>query len=283
MYYCKLVIFCIRYSNLDFGWKKSIDSKAYILVASSCTDENECSCKHSTTVAPEDAAHRGAIDESSSIENLHQMSVNKTTKSLSPKKPFSADKVTKSTIPVNGVVCTESLTNGSAELLNQGCICHQNQINSYRHDLFVQPATSVPVHNTHRSENQPKPSFECNLQSNNRDGITNKSTSDCCSKEAVSCNSSEPLAIPQWILDSGDCPPEAYTTETLGPNPGLILQALTLSNASDGFNLERLEMLGDSFLKHAITTYLFCTYPDAHEGRLSYMRSKKVGVNISFS
>uniref|UniRef100_A0A8C8EWS7 ribonuclease III n=1 Tax=Oncorhynchus tshawytscha TaxID=74940 RepID=A0A8C8EWS7_ONCTS len=28
--------------------------------------------------------------------------------------------------------------------------------------------------------------------------------------------------------------------------------------------------------KHAITTYLFCTYPDAHEGRLSYMRSKKV-------
>lgn len=64
--------------------------------------------------------------------------------------------------------------------------------------------------------------------------------------------------------------------KNLGPNPGLILQALTLSNASDGFNLERLEMLGDSFLKHAITTYLFCTYPDAHEGRLSYMRSKKV-------
>ncbi|XP_016046281.1 endoribonuclease Dicer isoform X1 [Erinaceus europaeus] len=67
-----------------------------------------------------------------------------------------------------------------------------------------------------------------------------------------------------------------YSSRTLGPNPGLILQALTLSNASDGFNLERLEMLGDSFLKHAITTYLFCTYPDAHEGRLSYMRSKKV-------
>lgn len=39
-------------------------------------------------------------------------------------------------------------------------------------------------------------------------------------------------------------------------------------------------MLGDSFLKHAITTYLFCTYPDAHEGRLSYMRSKKVSGTI---
>uniref|UniRef100_A0A8C7MGP6 ribonuclease III n=1 Tax=Oncorhynchus kisutch TaxID=8019 RepID=A0A8C7MGP6_ONCKI len=74
----------------------------------------------------------------------------------------------------------------------------------------------------------------------------------------------------------GPCP------KTLGPNPGLILQALTLSNASDGFTLERLEMLGDSFLKHAITTYLFCTYPDAHEGRLSYMRSKKVNnCNLS--
>lgn len=76
--------------------------------------------------------------------------------------------------------------------------------------------------------------------------------------------------ILQHRIHTGDTP------KSLGPNPGLILQALTLSNASDGFNLERLEMLGDSFLKHAITTYLFCTYPDAHEGRLSYMRSKKV-------
>ncbi len=77
-------------------------------------------------------------------------------------------------------------------------------------------------------------------------------------------------AVSQHRPQAGDSP------KSLGPNPGLILQALTLSNASDGFNLERLEMLGASFLKHAITTYLFCTYPDAHEGRLSYMRSKKV-------
>lgn len=78
---------------------------------------------------------------------------------------------------------------------------------------------------------------------------------------------------------SKQSPSPGRSSRTLGPNPGLILQALTLSNASDGFNLERLEMLGDSFLKHAITTYLFCTYPDAHEGRLSYMRSKKVRSN----
>ncbi len=35
----------------------------------------------------------------------------------------------------------------------------------------------------------------------------------------------------------------------LGPSPSSILQALTMSNASDGFNLERLETVGDSFLK----------------------------------
>uniref|UniRef100_A0A3Q2ZEE1 Dicer 1, ribonuclease type III n=1 Tax=Kryptolebias marmoratus TaxID=37003 RepID=A0A3Q2ZEE1_KRYMA len=104
--------------------------------------------------------------------------------------------------------------------------------------------TSVPVQ-PHFSSSAPQPSHECTH--------ANEATSD-----------SEPAAPPP------DSP------RNLGPNPGLILQALTLSNASDGFNLERLEMLGDSFLKHAITTYLFCTYSDAHEGRLSYMRSKKV-------
>ena len=34
-----------------------------------------------------------------------------------------------------------------------------------------------------------------------------------------------------------------------GPSPAMILQALTMSNASDGINLERLETVGDSFLK----------------------------------
>lgn len=35
----------------------------------------------------------------------------------------------------------------------------------------------------------------------------------------------------------------------LGPDPSLILQAITMSNSSDGINLERLETVGDSFLK----------------------------------
>ncbi|XP_066598004.1 endoribonuclease Dcr-1 [Prorops nasuta] len=61
-----------------------------------------------------------------------------------------------------------------------------------------------------------------------------------------------------------------------GPSPSLILQALTMSNANDGINLERLETIGDSFLKYAITTYLYCTYENIHEGKLSHLRSKQV-------
>ncbi|KAK0177678.1 hypothetical protein PV328_001707 [Microctonus aethiopoides] len=61
-----------------------------------------------------------------------------------------------------------------------------------------------------------------------------------------------------------------------GPSPSLILQALTMSNANDGINLERLETIGDSFLKYAITTYLYCTYDMIHEGKLSHLRSKQV-------
>ncbi|XP_030371583.1 endoribonuclease Dcr-1 [Scaptodrosophila lebanonensis] len=61
-----------------------------------------------------------------------------------------------------------------------------------------------------------------------------------------------------------------------GPSPSIILQALTMSNANDGINLERLETIGDSFLKYAITTYLYITYDNVHEGKLSHLRSKQV-------
>lgn len=61
-----------------------------------------------------------------------------------------------------------------------------------------------------------------------------------------------------------------------GPSPSIVLQALTMSNANDGINLERLETIGDSFLKYAITTYLYCTYENVHEGKLSHLRSRQV-------
>ncbi|KAL3280298.1 hypothetical protein HHI36_017788 [Cryptolaemus montrouzieri] len=61
-----------------------------------------------------------------------------------------------------------------------------------------------------------------------------------------------------------------------GPSPNILLQALTMSNANDGINLERLETIGDSFLKYAITNYLYSKYDNIHEGKLSHLRSKQV-------
>uniref|UniRef100_A0A6G1SN96 Endoribonuclease Dcr-1 n=2 Tax=Aceria tosichella TaxID=561515 RepID=A0A6G1SN96_9ACAR len=64
--------------------------------------------------------------------------------------------------------------------------------------------------------------------------------------------------------------------KSTGPGPSVILQALTMSNASDGINLERLETVGDSFLKYSITAYLYCTHLTMHEGKLSYLRSTEI-------
>ena len=76
------------------------------------------------------------------------------------------------------------------------------------------------------------------------------------------------------ILFSFDHQPELLGHP--GPPPSIILQALTMSNANDGVNLERLETIGDSYLKYAITNYLYCTFVQKHEGKLSYLRSKQV-------
>lgn len=62
-----------------------------------------------------------------------------------------------------------------------------------------------------------------------------------------------------------------------GPDNALFLQALTLKGADDSINLERLETLGDSFLKVATAVHLYCQLPSAHEGRLSQKRMRRVG------
>jgi len=69
---------------------------------------------------------------------------------------------------------------------------------------------------------------------------------------------------------------DADTSSSGGPSPCDVIQALTMSNANDFFNLERLETIGDSFLKFAISIYLYCMYPGIHEGKLSYLRSIQV-------
>ncbi|GIY47029.1 endoribonuclease Dcr-1 [Caerostris darwini] len=61
-----------------------------------------------------------------------------------------------------------------------------------------------------------------------------------------------------------------------GPSPSLILQALTAKSAGDEFNLERLEIIGDSFLKYAMSFKTYIKYPFFDEGKLTNLRSRLI-------
>ncbi|XP_075048206.1 LOW QUALITY PROTEIN: endoribonuclease Dicer [Mixophyes fleayi] len=246
-----------RYPNLDFGWKRSIDSKTFIssLNSSSSSDPGS-DCKLGVSAVPDLAAKPGTP-----TEVYDQMSVNFSTPcQKSPSSPQAA-RVSDDHKAVNGISCN-GLANGDYD------VCPGSRLACCTQELPVQSSTSFPVENI-PIENQLMANREC----------TDINATEPTSDECPDLSEGKFFSEASSITNSGKCEngtSNGYASKTLGPNPGLILQALTLSNASDGFNLERLEMLGDSFLKHAITTYLFCTYPDAHEGRLSYMRSKKV-------
>ncbi|MCO5573907.1 hypothetical protein L7F22_027682 [Adiantum nelumboides] len=55
-----------------------------------------------------------------------------------------------------------------------------------------------------------------------------------------------------------------------------VLEATTTQKCLSCFSLERLELLGDSFLKYAISCNLFLVHEEADEGFLSIQRTKKV-------
>ncbi|KAM5129321.1 endoribonuclease Dicer [Mantella aurantiaca] len=253
-----------RYPNLDFGWKRSIDSKTFISNLNPPSPDPGHNCKPSTPGVDDRAANKPEapteIHDQMSVPHTEQKSL-KSHGTLQT-APASGDRAM-----VNGVSC-----NG---LANGGCdVCPESQPASCRQEMPAPSSTSLPVENTF-NDKQPIANSECTASDKPNSANATKPTSD--GRPGSSATTSYPEAPP--VTNGVKCESgtsNGYSSRTLGPNPGLILQALTLSNASDGFNLERLEMLGDSFLKHAITTYLFCTYPDAHEGRLSYMRSKKV-------
>nr|TKR65749.1 endoribonuclease Dicer-like 3-like isoform X2 [Populus alba] len=56
----------------------------------------------------------------------------------------------------------------------------------------------------------------------------------------------------------------------------LILEAITTLRCCESFSMERLELLGDSVLKYAVSCHLFLKYPNKHEGQLSSWRSGTV-------
>ena len=60
------------------------------------------------------------------------------------------------------------------------------------------------------------------------------------------------------------------------PDSAFVLQALTTTHSGDAFNLERLEMLGDAFLKLAVSLHLYCTYHDKDEGKLTLRKVRQI-------
>nr|WDQ26714.1 Dicer 2 [Sogatella furcifera]WOZ50366.1 endoribonuclease Dcr 2-like protein [Sogatella furcifera] len=56
-----------------------------------------------------------------------------------------------------------------------------------------------------------------------------------------------------------------------------VLQVLTAASAHDIFNFERLETLGDSFLKYAVSLILFTHFPELSEGQLTMIKGKIIG------
>ena len=79
----------------------------------------------------------------------------------------------------------------------------------------------------------------------------------------------------ETVTDPNFPPAEALIVR--GPDNALLLQALTPTSANDTIDNERLETLGDSFLKLATATFLFCERPDAYEGRLTAARMRRIG------
>lgn len=63
-----------------------------------------------------------------------------------------------------------------------------------------------------------------------------------------------------------------------GPSPALILEACTLACTGEGFDMERLETIGDSFLKLAVSIYAFgeTVSRSSGEGQLTKMRTKQI-------
>lgn len=62
-----------------------------------------------------------------------------------------------------------------------------------------------------------------------------------------------------------------------GPDPVQIMYALTTKLGHDAFNLERLETLGDSYLKFITSLFLYNNFPKYTEGHLTALKGKIIG------
>ena len=73
--------------------------------------------------------------------------------------------------------------------------------------------------------------------------------------------------------------PSGWPSDEDGPSPGLVLEACTLASTGEGFDMARMETIGDSFLKLAVSVYVFGQTSSgawSGEGHMSRMRAKQI-------
>ncbi|BFG03882.1 endoribonuclease Dicer [Drosophila madeirensis] len=70
---------------------------------------------------------------------------------------------------------------------------------------------------------------------------------------------------------------KSVSDEHISPaHQGEFLAAITTAGSADVYDMERLELLGDSFLKMSSSLYLASRYPDWNEGTLTQVKSRMV-------
>jgi dsRNA-specific ribonuclease len=83
-------------------------------------------------------------------------------------------------------------------------------------------------------------------------------------------------SVPQFQLS------ETQTSDQVRPNVFEILQCLTLRYVNDSFDLERYEVLGDTFLKLSISLYIYTRFNKTNEGNLTFLKSQRVSNRYLF-
>lgn len=192
----------------------------------------------------------------------------------------------KCTCDINNIKCKESNANGNFEIKTEGDKKSVNNI--FATNGFIESHVAKLEENEGKKEvllNETRHLNETHQTTENGDRSEQSVVENNTETDDIFSN------VGKFVADTEkdkavneDLYPEPLTSldvdmdisAFIGPSPCEILQALTMSNANDFFSLERLETIGDSFLKYAVTVYLYCSYPGIHEGKLSYLRSKQV-------
>lgn len=130
------------------------------------------------------------------------------------------------------------------------------------------PSSQLPCKMAAIDEFAPFPEFPSSIAEQTRKWV------DLATEDPFECQSKCKPELLNLKFDLGN--PNMLTM--FGPSPGKVLEALTLSKAGDGFDMERLETIGDSILKLIISIYVFGETSNGRcdEGRLTLMRMRQI-------